>query len=44
MPFGEFGARNGFRETRDTSLLYAGHAMKPMTTAPPPSAGPASSV
>ena len=30
MSFGEFGARNRFRETRDTSLLYAGHAMKPL--------------
>jgi 2-polyprenyl-6-hydroxyphenyl methylase / 3-demethylubiquinone-9 3-methyltransferase len=28
MTFGEFGARNKFRETRDTSLLYAGYAMK----------------
>jgi 2-polyprenyl-6-hydroxyphenyl methylase / 3-demethylubiquinone-9 3-methyltransferase len=29
MTFGEFGARNKFRETRDTSLLYAGYALKP---------------
>jgi 2-polyprenyl-6-hydroxyphenyl methylase/3-demethylubiquinone-9 3-methyltransferase len=29
MTFGEFGARNKFRETRDTSLMYAGHAVKP---------------
>ncbi len=28
MTYGEFGARNKFRETRDTSLLYAGHAHK----------------
>ena len=29
MTFGEFGARNKFRETRDTGLLYAGYALKP---------------
>jgi 2-polyprenyl-6-hydroxyphenyl methylase/3-demethylubiquinone-9 3-methyltransferase len=29
MTCGEFGARNRFRETRDTSLLYAGYASKP---------------
>jgi 2-polyprenyl-6-hydroxyphenyl methylase / 3-demethylubiquinone-9 3-methyltransferase len=29
MTYGEFGARNRFRETRDTSLLYAGYAVKP---------------
>lgn len=29
MTYGEFGMRNKFRETRDTSLLYAGHALKP---------------
>jgi 2-polyprenyl-6-hydroxyphenyl methylase/3-demethylubiquinone-9 3-methyltransferase len=29
LTFGEFGARNKFRETRDTSLLYAGYALKP---------------
>ena len=28
MTYGEFGARNKFRETRDRSLLYAGHALK----------------
>jgi 2-polyprenyl-6-hydroxyphenyl methylase / 3-demethylubiquinone-9 3-methyltransferase len=28
MTFGEFGARNKFREMRDTSLLYAGYALK----------------
>ena len=28
MTYGEFGARNKFRETRDKSLLYAGHAVK----------------
>jgi 2-polyprenyl-6-hydroxyphenyl methylase / 3-demethylubiquinone-9 3-methyltransferase len=28
MTYGEFGARNKFRETRDKSLLYAGHALK----------------
>jgi 2-polyprenyl-6-hydroxyphenyl methylase/3-demethylubiquinone-9 3-methyltransferase len=28
MTFGEFGARNRFRETRDQSLLYAGYALK----------------
>jgi 2-polyprenyl-6-hydroxyphenyl methylase / 3-demethylubiquinone-9 3-methyltransferase len=28
MTFGEFGARNKFRETRDRSLLYAGYALK----------------
>lgn len=29
MTYGQFGARNKFRETRDTSLLYAGYAVKP---------------
>jgi 2-polyprenyl-6-hydroxyphenyl methylase / 3-demethylubiquinone-9 3-methyltransferase len=29
MTYGEFGARNKFRETRDKSLLYAGYAVKP---------------
>jgi hypothetical protein len=29
MTCGEFGARNRFRETRDKSMLYAGHALKP---------------
>jgi 2-polyprenyl-6-hydroxyphenyl methylase / 3-demethylubiquinone-9 3-methyltransferase len=29
MTYGEFGARNKFRETRDTALLYAGYALKP---------------
>jgi 2-polyprenyl-6-hydroxyphenyl methylase/3-demethylubiquinone-9 3-methyltransferase len=29
MTFGEFGARNRFRETRDQSQLYAGYAVKP---------------
>jgi hypothetical protein len=29
MTYGEFGARNRFRETRDKSLLYAGYALKP---------------
>ena len=29
MTFGEFGARNRFRETRDKSMLYAGYALKP---------------
>jgi 2-polyprenyl-6-hydroxyphenyl methylase / 3-demethylubiquinone-9 3-methyltransferase len=29
MTYGEFGARNKFREARDTSLMYAGHALKP---------------
>ena len=29
MTFGEFGGRNRFRETRDKSMLYAGHALKP---------------
>ena len=28
MTYGEFGARNKFRETRDKSLLYAGHALQ----------------
>lgn len=28
MTFGEFGKRNVMRETRDTSLSYAGHALK----------------
>ena len=28
MTFGEFGTRNVMRETRDTSLAYAGHAIK----------------
>jgi 2-polyprenyl-6-hydroxyphenyl methylase/3-demethylubiquinone-9 3-methyltransferase len=28
MTFGEFGARNKFREMRDQSLLYAGYALK----------------
>jgi 2-polyprenyl-6-hydroxyphenyl methylase/3-demethylubiquinone-9 3-methyltransferase len=28
MTYGEFGARNSFRETRDKSLLYAGRALK----------------
>jgi 2-polyprenyl-6-hydroxyphenyl methylase/3-demethylubiquinone-9 3-methyltransferase len=28
MTFGEFGARNKFRELRDQSLLYAGYALK----------------
>ena len=28
MTYGEFGARNKFRETRDRSLLFAGHALK----------------
>ena len=28
MTYGEFGARNKFRETRDKSLLFAGHALK----------------
>ena len=28
MTFGEFGTRNAMRETRDTSLAYAGHAIK----------------
>jgi 2-polyprenyl-6-hydroxyphenyl methylase / 3-demethylubiquinone-9 3-methyltransferase len=29
MTYGEFGARNKFKETRDKSLLYAGYALKP---------------
>ena len=29
MTYGEFGARNKFRESRDQSLLYAGYAVKP---------------
>jgi 2-polyprenyl-6-hydroxyphenyl methylase / 3-demethylubiquinone-9 3-methyltransferase len=29
MTYGEFGARNKFREMRDRSLLYAGYALKP---------------
>jgi 2-polyprenyl-6-hydroxyphenyl methylase/3-demethylubiquinone-9 3-methyltransferase len=29
MTFREFGARNKFREMRDKSMLYAGHAVKP---------------
>ena len=28
MTYGDFGARNKFRETRDKSLLFAGHALK----------------
>jgi 2-polyprenyl-6-hydroxyphenyl methylase / 3-demethylubiquinone-9 3-methyltransferase len=28
MTYGQFGARNKFRETRDRSLLYAGYALK----------------
>lgn len=28
MTYGEFGARNRFKETRDRSLLYAGYALK----------------
>ena len=27
--YGEFGARNVMREQRDTSLAYAGYAVKP---------------
>jgi 2-polyprenyl-6-hydroxyphenyl methylase/3-demethylubiquinone-9 3-methyltransferase len=29
MTYGEFGVRNQLRETRDTSLAYAGYALKP---------------
>ena len=29
MTYGEFGARNKFKEMRDKSLLYAGYALKP---------------
>jgi 2-polyprenyl-6-hydroxyphenyl methylase / 3-demethylubiquinone-9 3-methyltransferase len=29
LTFGEFGRRNPMRETRDTSLAYAGYALKP---------------
>ena len=28
MTYGEFGARNKFRETRDSRSLYAGYAIK----------------